>query len=272
MEKALLSVLQWWDESGVEIPAISKSPGKARRGSTRPKSNASDAGLAASGRQSRSLTDPRARTTSKLTPPVTRTPHDIAAVSARASQAKTLDELKALIENFDAFTLSDGARHCIFARGNPQSDIMIIGDPPGRDEDMRGQAFAGRNGQLLDKMMQSIGLRESDLYMTHITNWSTTHNRTPKQDDIDLCKPFLLRHIELFDPKIIVILGGMALESLTGMSAIMKSRGQWTTLSLNAKTIPALPLYHPSLLLRQPALKRDMWRDLLSLKAHLAGH
>ena len=146
---------------------------------------------------------------------------------------------------------------------------MIIGEAPNRDDDMAGKPFVGKTGQLLDKMMAAIGLTEEQFYITNVVNWRLPKDRPPKPKDIEICRPFLHRHIELAEPKYILIVGGVSLTALTGLTTIMKQRGQWQTLSIAGRDIPALPIYHPSLLLSQPALKKETWRDLLELRLKL---
>jgi len=113
--------------------------------------------------------------------------------------------------SFDAGTLSDNATQCVFARGNPDAKLMVIGEAPDRDEDIDGKPFIGRTGQLLDKMLAAIGLTADQAYMTNIINWRTPGNRQPTPDEIALCRPFLDRHIELAAPDILLITGGMPL-------------------------------------------------------------
>ena len=175
------------------------------------------------------------------------------------------------MDKFDAGTLSDSARQCVFARGNPEADVMFIGEAPGREEDIAGKPFIGPAGQLLDKMLASIGLTEDTAYLTNVVNWRLPKNRNPTEEDIALCRPFLHRHIELTAPKVIMLVGGVSLTALTGASGIMKMRGQWQTVSVAGKDIPALPIYHPAFLLRQPTLKKDAWRDLLALRERLGA-
>jgi len=171
---------------------------------------------------------------------------------------------------FDAGTLSDNAVQCVFSRGNPASKIMLIGEAPGREEDAAGKPFIGPAGQLLDKMLASIGLTEDDVYITNIVNWRPPGNRKPTPEEIELCRPFFMRHIELIAPQVILIIGGVSLTALTQITSIMKNRGQWQEIKIGDQTISALPIYHPAFLLRRPELKKDAWRDLLALNAYLS--
>lgn len=243
MDKALVSILSWWESAGVTVPDIKAAP---RRKPARP--------------EAISIAETPKAPTKQAVPPPSPASADI------AKTAKSLDQLRQSLMDFDAGEISDHARQAVFARGNPDADIMVIGEAPGRDEDIQGKPFVGRSGQLLDKIFAAIGLGEDDLYITNVVNWRPPKNRNPTAQEIAICKPFLLRHIELMDPKYIVLVGGISLSALTDLNGIMKNRGQWTTLSVGGKDIPTLPIYHPAFLLRQPALKKDVWRDMLSLR------
>jgi DNA polymerase len=186
---------------------------------------------------------------------------------AQAQSAPTLDALQKILAEFDAGALSDHARQIVFARGNPKADIMFIGEAPGREEDKVGLPFVGPAGQLLDKMMAAIGLTEDNAYITNVCNWRPPQNRNPNEDELAMCAPFITRHIELVAPKIVVIVGGVSLQALTGVTGIMKTRGRWQELNIGGQNIPAMPLYHPAFLLRRPELKKHAWQDLLAIKA-----
>ena len=172
--------------------------------------------------------------------------------------------------SFDAGTLSDNASQCVFSRGNPDAKLMIISEAPTRDEDIAGEPFTGRTGKFLDRMLAAIGLTETDFYITNIVNWHPPGGRKPSEEEIELCRPFLMKHIELAAPDVILIVGGLSLSAMTPLNGIMKNRGNWQTLNINDRDIPALPIYHPAFLLRRPELKKEAWRDLLSLHEHLA--
>lgn len=251
MDKALKSVLDWWDAVGVDVPDVKLAAPKRK----------------APPRKTQTPT-PQARASRPASPATPKPRIDAAPIAAKA---KTLAELKAAMDNFDAGQMSDAARQCVFARGNPDADVMVIGEAPGREEDIAGKPFIGPAGQLLDKMLASIGLTEETAYLTNVVNWRLPKNRNPSAEDIELCKPFLDRHIELVAPKIILIVGGVSLSAMTGLSGIMKNRGQWQSVTVAGKEIHALPIYHPAFLLRQPTLKKDAWRDLLALRAGLGS-
>ena len=180
------------------------------------------------------------------------------------SGISTLEELRRTVENFNGCSLKKTATNTVFAVGAADSDIMFIGEAPGADEDKQGKPFVGASGKLLDLMLQSIGLsRETNCYITNILPWRPPGNRTPNQSEINLCMPFVRKHIELFNPKIIVLLGACPLNALMESNyAITKIRGHW----FNYGGIPVLPTYHPAYLLRSPMQKKYSWQDLLALR------
>jgi len=244
MDAALRSLLDWYVEMGVDVPKVPPArPMRAKRPTKKPSSKKPIAAQ------------------SEPAKPVQK--------AADLSKVKTLEELHAAMNSFDAGALSDGARQAVFSRGNPEANLMIIGEAPGRDEDIQGKPFVGRSGQLLDRMMGAIGLGEQDFYVTNVVNWRPPQNRNPKPEEIEMCRPFLERHVELAQPKILLLVGGISMTALTGITGIMKNHGQWTDVIIAEQTYPALPLYHPAFLLRRPELKKDAWRDLLNLRERL---
>ena len=148
---------------------------------------------------------------------------------------------------------------------------MLIGEAPGRDEDLQGKPFVGRAGQLLDRMLAAIGLDEEHVYITNTVYWRPPGNRTPTPEEIEACAPFLARQIELLSPQMLVLLGGAAAKSILGVSeGIMRLRGKWLNYpSCRPRHLPTLATLHPAYLLREPATKRYAWRDLLMIKAAL---
>jgi uracil-DNA glycosylase family 4 len=197
-----------------------------------------------------------------------------AAESAReiAARCTTLDELREALATFEGCPLRYTAKNLVFADGNPQARLMMIGEAPGRDEDLRGLPFVGRAGQLLDRMLASIGLDRSSVYIINTLPWRPPGNRTPTPAEHAVCMPFVERHVELVNPDIVVLLGGVsAKQMLHTDTGIMRLRGKWASIKVGDREVPALPTLHPAYLLRQPAQKRFAWRDLLSLKARLQG-
>jgi uracil-DNA glycosylase len=192
------------------------------------------------------------------------------ASAARSSEAATLAELEAMVAAFDGCPLKRTAKTLCFARGSEQAPIMLIGEAPGRDEDLQGKPFVGRAGQLLDRMLKAIGLDEGQVYITNTVYWRPPGNRTPTPQEVEACAPFLARQIELLSPKVLVLLGGAAAKSILGSSeGIMRLRGKWLSYPCATGDISALATLHPAYLLRKPEDKRHAWRDLLALKAAL---
>jgi DNA polymerase len=192
---------------------------------------------------------------------------------ARAAAATSLAELKAAMESFEGCALKRTAANTVFADGVPQGRVMFIGEAPGRDEDRIGKPFVGRAGQLLDRMLASIGLdRRVNTYITNVINWRPPDNRDPSPEEAAMCLPFLRRHIELANPGVIVLLGAVAARHVMGISdGIMKSRGRWMEYRVGERMVPIMPTLHPAYLLRQPAHKKLAWRDLQSLAARMEG-
>ncbi len=198
-----------------------------------------------------------------------------------AMAANTLDELREAIAAFDGLSLKRTATNMVFSDGNPSAPIMVIGEAPGADEDRQGKPFVGVSGQLLDRMLASIGLnREAEdlshaAYISNILNWRPPGNRTPSPAEIEVSLPFIERHIALARPRLLVFAGGVAAKSLLGSGdTISRLRGTWhdyvpQTAEMRAgfAPIPAIATYHPSYLLRTPAHKRAAWADLLMLQA-----
>jgi DNA polymerase len=218
--------------------------------------------------------------------PVAAAPAPVAAMPAApafshapAAQCQSLGEIESALDRFEACPLKKTATRLCFADGNPAARVMLVGEAPGRDEDIQGKPFVGRSGQLLDRMLAAIGLsrqavdRESAVFITNVIFWRPPGNRTPTEAETQMCLPFLLRTIELQKPDFIVCLGATPAHRLTGRSdGILKLRGKWMTANVSGRNIPLLPTLHPAYLLRQPAQKRLAWRDMLSLRETLDAH
>lgn len=198
-------------------------------------------------------------------------PDEAAVARARedASRAPSLEALQQSLTAFDGCSLKFTAKNLVFADGNPQARIMMVGEAPGRDEDMEGRPFVGKAGQLLDRMLASISLDRTQVYIANVIYWRPPGNRTPTPMETEICRPFIERQIALVDPDILVFLGGVSAKSfLPGPDGILRLRGKWAEWTIpGGRTIPALPMLHPAYLLRQPAQKKLAWRDLLSLKS-----
>ena len=192
-----------------------------------------------------------------------------------AGSVASLEELRAALQAFDGInSLRQHATNLVFADGNPAAPVMLVGEAPGADEDRIGKPFVGVSGQLLDRMMASIGLDRTGYYITNTCFWRPPGNRKPTEAELVAQAPFVRRHIELINPKILVLVGASAAHTLLGIQdGITRLRGRWFEYASPglAAPIPALPIFHPAFLLRQPAQKRETWVDLLKLKARLAS-
>jgi len=197
---------------------------------------------------------------------------DAAIESARelAPKAKTLDELRGLLETFDGCALKTTATRLVFADGNPQARIMFVGEAPGRDEDLEGLPFVGRSGKLLDLMMAAIGLDRSSAYIANVIPWRPPGNRDPSPQETQICLPFIKRQIELVNPEIVICLGKPSSQAIMELKdGIMKTRGRWRDYHTGTRTIRAMATFHPAYLLRQPIYKRLAWKDLRMAKKAL---
>ena len=183
------------------------------------------------------------------------------------SSVADMASLKAALEGFDGCALKATAKTTCVWRGAERARVMIIGEAPGRDEDLAGQPFVGRAGQLLDRMLAAIDLDETSVHITNIVYWRPPGNRTPTPQETQICRPFLERQVELVQPEIILLLGGAAAKTvLDTADGIMRLRGKWREVTLGSVKLQALATLHPAYLLRTPAAKRMAWRDLLTLK------
>jgi len=197
-----------------------------------------------------------------------------AAQSARrlAAAAETIEALAGLVAGFDDCPLKRTATKTVFIDGNPAAPLLFIGEAPGAEEDRIGRPFVGRAGQLLDRMLAAIGLDREMVQITNVIYWRPPGNRKPTTAEIAACLPFVLRHIALAAPQVLVLCGGTAASALLPVSdGITRLRGRWFDLAVPglAMPVPTLPMFHPAFLLRAPERKREAWRDLLALKARL---
>jgi DNA polymerase len=189
-----------------------------------------------------------------------------------AAACADLAQLRAAITAYDGCRLKLASKSTVFADGNPAAPVMIIGEAPGRDEDMAGLPFVGRSGQLLDRMLAAIGLARhaeearNAVYITNVLPWRPPENRDPTGAESAMMMPFLFRHIELVAPKVIVVMGNPAARTVLGTTTgITRLRGQWS----DWRGTPVLPMLHPAYLLRNGIAKRAAWADLLALRVWL---
>ena len=186
-----------------------------------------------------------------------------------AAACTSLDQLVAAVRAFDGCALKRTATNTVIGDGNPEARLMIVGEAPGAEEDRQGLPFVGPAGRLLDRMLASIGLDRSAVYITNMLPWRPPGNRSPTAEELAICQPFLERQIELIAPRILVLVGGIAAKALLNRrEGITRLRGQWFPFSTPRLdgTIEATATFHPAYLLRTPSAKREVWRDLLAIE------
>jgi len=201
-------------------------------------------------------------------------PDEVVVSDARekAKSAASLGELREIMSAFKGCNLHLSAKNMVFGDGDPTSGIMLIGEAPGRDEDLHGLPFVGRSGQLLERMLAAINLERNSVYITNVIPWRPPGNRTPTPLETEICRPFIERHIDLVNPKIMVLLGGAAAKVLLNSTqGILKMRGRWNKFGGAQGEIDVMPTLHPAYLLRQPAQKKLAWQDLLKIREKISA-
>lgn len=247
----MLAVLDWYRAAGVDV-AVGEEP--VDRFAQRPPARVAPPQAVAS--------VPAERPAAVL--PVGGDPSEARSLAA---SARTLDELQAILDRYDGCGLKLRATQLVFADGNPEADIMLIGEAPGAEEDRQGKPFVGKSGQLLDRMLDAIGLDRTKVYIANTVPWRPPGNRTPTPEEMALCLPFLHRQVELVAPKVVMTLGGPAMQTVfSTTNGIIKMRGKWSAVTIGNHQVEAMPTLHPAYLLRNPAAKQQAWKDLLSLK------
>lgn len=187
-----------------------------------------------------------------------------------AESARSLPELKAALEAFNSCNLKNSARSTLFASGNPDSGIMVIGPMPGADDDREGAVFAGRSGLLLDRMLGAIGLTRDGLLLTNVIPWRPPGNRAPSIPEVDICRPFIERQIALAEPKVLLLLGNFTARFFFGGNETIHAlRGHWRDIGVGSTSVPAIATLHPQDLLTAPINKRLAWQDLLALRRRI---
>ncbi len=205
---------------------------------------------------------------------VTAAAGSLGATSTHLAQAcTTIAELKAAVEAYEGCGLKTFANRTVFADGVPEAKVMIVGEAPGEDEDRQGKPFVGVSGQLLDRMLASVGLaRTTNTYITNVVFWRPPGNRKPTTEEVALCLPFVQRHIELIDPAVLILVGGAAANTLmANPQGISRLRGKWFDYETPglSRPVPTMATFHPAYLLRSPQQKRLAWRDLLAIRERL---
>ena len=189
------------------------------------------------------------------------------ALEISGDKAKKLEKLKKSISNIKNCELKKSATNIVFADGNPKAKIMLIGEGPGSNEDQEGLPFVGRAGALLDKMLASIDLNRKNVYITNVVNYRPPENRRPTEEEIAKYLPYLKKHIEIINPKILVLLGSTALNALVGNEVVIsKARGQWIEKQFGECKTSVIITFHPAFLMRQPAQKKMAWIDLKMIR------
>ena len=255
----MLAALDWYRQVGVDMAVGEEPVDRFALSRMAPRPRSAEAALPAAAAPA---------APPPVAPPAAATGGDPAEARALAASAGTLDELQALLGAYDGCGLKARATQLVFADGNPEAEIMLVGEAPGAEEDRQGKPFVGRSGQLLDRMLNAIGLDRNHVYIANTVPWRPPGNRTPTPEEIALCLPFLTRQMELVSPKILVTLGGPAMQTMFKTTAgILKSRGQWRDLTVGSLDVKAIATLHPAYLLRQPLQKHQAWRDMLEIKA-----
>ena len=194
----------------------------------------------------------------------------VAQAQAAADAAGSQEALREALAGFAACPLRDTAGHLVFFDGNPAAGVVLVGEVPGAEEDRAGMPFAGPAGQLLDRMLASVGLDRTGVAMVMLVPWRPPGGRPPTDGEVAMCLPFLWRHLALLRPRLLVPLGGLATRALTGNSlGIRRLRGRVAAAAVPGMDAPVsvLPMLHPAHLLRTPGAKREAWADLLQLRA-----
>jgi DNA polymerase len=190
-----------------------------------------------------------------------------------ANQATTLEELREIVHNYNGCAIKKTALHTVFGDGSPKASVMFIGEAPGANEDKYGIPFCGQSGKLLNNILLSIGLKREEVYITNTIFWRPPGNRRPTLEELHQCRPFVEKHIGLINPKLIVLVGSTAVESLldskVSMHTLRDGLFEYTNPYLKHK-IKTFVIFHPSYLLRQPAKKKLMWYDMLKVKDFLS--
>jgi uracil-DNA glycosylase len=268
--QSIAALLRWYEEIGVDL-ALDDAPHE-RLAEIEVKSMPVLRRAPASARTAPAYAAPRA----PAVPPaaISALSSEAVVLSARetAERAQTLDELRAALDTFEGCALRKTATQLVFADGNPNSRVMLVGEAPGAEEDRAGKPFVGRSGQLLDRMLAAIGLDRTSAYITNVVPWRPPGNRTPTPLETAACLPFTRRHIALSACEILVCLGNPSTQILLGAKdGIMRTRGRWLEYDAGARLIRAMPMLHPAFLLRQPGHKRLAWRDMRELQRALSS-
>lgn len=291
-DSALATLLAWYREMGVDAALEQEAIDWTQRGTAgpgagfswpeRPPAAAVPAPRAAAARsatpafETAPLKQPRQAAPPQSTAPPIRSfapspqKAPLRTEAAGPVAAASLAELQAALEKFEGCGLKSTAKNLCLYRGAPQADLMIIGEAPGREEDLSGKPFVGPAGQLLDKWLSAIGRTEANVHITNVVYWRPPGNRTPSLQEVQACAPFLARQIELVAPQAILLLGAAAAKQMLATEeGITRLRGKWKEIVSGGHKVPVMATLHPAYVLRVPASKRQVWRDLLAVRQAL---
>ena len=282
-QQAHIAALQWYLDNGVD-EALSDEPVNYYEQSAPPKVPAMPKKQAGTG-------PAQSQPISRETPPPLGAAPMLGASEARseavklAKSAQNLEELEEAIADFEGIGLKKTATNLVFSDGNPKAKIMLIGEAPGADEDRQGKPFVGESGQMLDRIIECIGLSRTEddplksIYISNLLNWRPPGNRTPAPGEIEVSMPFIERHIQIINPDILILCGGVPAKTLLGSGdGISKLRKKWhdykpqTSELDQSRGMKAIATFHPTYLLRNPAQKKAVWADMLMIQKYRLEH
>jgi uracil-DNA glycosylase family 4 len=267
--KPVRDLLTFYVESGVDI-ALDEVPANRFADQAVPAAAPTVEQAAAAPSRPRELRPAAPAAAPAAPPPLPEEAIMAARVAARS--AASLEELRAIMKDFEGCALRTTAKQLVFGDGSPQARLMFVGEAPGSEEDQIGIPFVGKSGQLLDKMLGAIGIARADVYIANVVPWRPPGNRDPSIHETQICMPFIQRQIELVGPQVLVCLGKPATATLLGVTeGIRRARGRWLVYKTETSEISAMPTFHPAYLLRTPIEKRMAWRDFLAIKKALDG-
>lgn len=266
----IVALLRWYADMGVDT-AVGDEPVDRFAESAVAARPASTPAVVSEPMRNPAPATPQPRMASPAPTMLTASPDTVElAAREQARSARTLEELRDLLDRFEGCALKATASRLVFADGAPDARVMFVGEAPGRDEDIQGKPFVGRSGQLLDRMLAAIGLDRTKAYIANVVPWRPPGNRDPTPQETTICRPFIERQIELVNPQILVCLGARSAQALLGVSeGILKLRGRWLEHTIAGQPVRAIATLHPAYLLRQPVQKRLAWRDFRAIRTAL---
>ena len=283
----MITALQWYAEQGIDACVLDEATNRMTLEPEEPVQTSALPNTPIPGAPPQNVME-HARQTVELQPEPTFLGKTEACEEAvrLAKKANTLEELSQAIADFEGIALKKTASNMVFGVGNPKASVMLVGEAPGADEDRQGIPFVGVSGQLLDRILSCIDISreqndpQKSVYISNILNWRPPGNRTPSPAEIEVSLPFVERHIQLVNPKVLILCGGVAAKALLGREqSISRLRNCWhdyvpvtSKLGGSAQPISAIATYHPSYLLRTPMQKRLVWADMLAIQKYLQNN